>query len=958
MNLELVIIPLLVIVSTLLLFRNFKQGLTILLVLSVLLHKEVFSIYMWDVLPVRVFMLSLSFYAGLRFLNWGIYRRNIAEVKEFLTDPYNTLLIAMWVVSAVSIIFSKNIQASLFLLAFLFNIVILGILLKKELYGKTEDIFRYIHYFIILALVLTLFGFFQLYLYGVHNIIIGALWNVPGNIARVGSTFWDVNHFGAFLAVLLPVVGALLLTAESLKLRLFYFISLIPLTFVLLLTNSRTAWIIAAVSLITFVSIFLFRKIGLKGIGYIGVALLLISIPLFLEYRQKDSSFRAQIKDYFHYRMDSFDSHMFLITGTIQIFEKYPVLGGGYGGFYEHFSETEIAPTYFGRDPAGLTTRVPAHTIWGEIISETGSIGLLVNVLLYGLILIIPLYAALTLPRFKDYILTGAMASAILGWYAAGVFYSYKSEYFWLILFLYYLYSASLLSKNSKYSLKTLISYFSLSKFAAPAVLALLGAVIILVNLGKIHLFPWDEAIYAQIAKNMYLSGNYLDMTWLRDNSIWLEKPPLYMWSSAFWMHLIGINEWAPRLTSALLGFGTVLLTYLFGTKLFGKYVGFLSGLVILTTVDFVKFSRQGMTDVSVTFFITLALYFYYIGRKGKYYHWVLSGTAIGLAVMTKGVVGFLPFVIIGLYETIMLLTKDSKFSLTILKNYALIIGTSLLVFMPWHIIMYLRYGQKFIDIYIDYHILQRATTAIEDKGKPFYWYFVVLKVSMRLWFIALLGAFPFSLYKILSEKSKKLLFLVLWSLVIFIFFSSATSKLVWYIMPIYPALSIIVAYFISSFVSLISARLPKYSLQIRSSAMFLVTFVALIYFTIIRGMYIFSDLTGAQATLLQRKDVAFGVTHHIYADTIELPLVLYYTDGPLSIVDLTHLKLAIKEGVKTNDQVVFITKEGRFGELLEIYPSLLIESAHNEWVLGYLPVKPEEPLPSNGTSIELPESQ
>ena len=68
----------------------------------------------------------------------------------------------------------------------------------------------------------------------------------------------------------------------------------------LLLTNSRTSWIIAFISFITFINILLIRKVGMKGIGIVLGVLILISIPFIREYSIKSSPFRARIKQYFH----------------------------------------------------------------------------------------------------------------------------------------------------------------------------------------------------------------------------------------------------------------------------------------------------------------------------------------------------------------------------------------------------------------------------------------------------------------------------------------------------------------------------------------------------------------------------------------------------------------------------------------------------------------------------------
>jgi len=165
--------------------------------------------------------------------------------------------------------------------------------------------------------------------------------------------------------------------------------------------------------------------------------------------------------------MDSFDSHMLLLTGAFQVFEKYPVLGGGYGSFFEHFSKTDIAPVYFGRDPAALNTRVPAHTIWGELLSETGILGFL-SFVSFCIFTLAPLvFIGLKTKEKKEYLTGSVMFSVLIGWLTAGIFYSYNSEFFWIIFLLF-----------SSWGIGTLVKYTKVADI-----------IIETANNGKFHLF-------------------------------------------------------------------------------------------------------------------------------------------------------------------------------------------------------------------------------------------------------------------------------------------------------------------------------------------------------------------------------------------------------------------------------------------------------------------------------------
>ncbi|MFZ5424794.1 MAG: glycosyltransferase family 39 protein [Patescibacteria group bacterium] len=946
MNIEVIFLILIFVGSLYVIHRNLRDSLLLAMLLSLLLHKELFSIYRWDVLPVRVFMLALTFYAFLFIVHRYRHKINFKEISSYLRDPFIFLLGSIWVARGISLLNTKNLQASIFLYGFFTTVIVLGFAIYYT-FNSSSDILSFIKKYIYLLFFTCLFGFIQFFIYLKFDYIVGALWNVPGHLPRIGSVFWDINHYGGLLASLLPVVGVLVLVEKKVKTKLLYLLILIPMTGILLMTSSRTAWLLGLTAFLVFVVVLLVRKFKLKGILYLAGFLILISIPVIREYNIKSSPFRAYVRQNFHYRIDSFDSHFLLIQGAFQVFEKYPYIGGGYGSFFEHFSKTKIAPTYFARDPAGLNTRVPAHTIWGEIFSETGILGSSLFILLMLLVILTLLYAALTLQNKRDYLLSTAMLGSTIGWGVAGIFYSYNSEFFWLIFFLYFTFGVKVLGDS--YNVTNIVNYFFTSNKTYLAFVASVSFCLIFIGLGKNHLLPWDEAIYAEIAKNMNVTGDYIVQYW-KETIPWFEKPPLMMWLMSFSTKLFGMSEFAVRLPSALLGFGTVLVTYYFGRKLFNKTAGLLAALVLVTTTQFLYYSRTSMLDVSLTFFITLSLYMYYLARsKNTNKLFVFSGVFGGLAFMVKGVVGLLVFPIIGLYELYLLFSGELKLKSKTILQYINLFISYLVIALPWHIASYAIYGREFYDTYIGYHVLTRATQEIEDKGQPWYWYLIVMKVSMRIWFVALLGAFPFSLVsasfaklKYFSSNARQHAFLVIWVLVVLIFFSSSKSKLVWYVMPLYPAASLMVGAFMERVLTIIDSKLfSTRNALFRYLAVYFIVLGGLFYLFLSKNLVYTSDLTGSQAELLQVKDATFGTESIVYADRIELPLILFYSDSPFEVVDFGPLKDTLSSA-KYSQEIIFITKESRFSDFADIYNRLELEGSRNEWVLGRLPSKHE----------------
>jgi len=933
MNIEILIIILIALTSFILLLKNFDLAIKVLLVLSTFLHKEFFSIYKWDLLPVRFFMGALGLYFVVDIIRTYQKEKNLKKYFKLLQDPLILVIVLLWIVRAVSIVFSKNLTASLQLLVFYTTIVALGIVLYKNYFGKEEKLENLIKFYIKLVLGLTLFGLFQLFLYTKYEFIIGALWNVPGHTPRIGSTFWDVNHFASLLACLLPLIGVFTLTERGFKKKAWYSSLFILMTGMLVLTSSRTSWIIALVSFLSFVILWLYRKFGRKGIYYLLFVIFIALVPAVREYRIKSSPFRAYIKENFHYRLDSFASHIMLIEGSYQIFEDYPILGGGYGSFFEHFSRTEIAAEFFGRDPAALNTRVPAHTIWGEALAETGIVGFSLLIMFVLIILGVPLFGALKLDDEKTKLKLSAVFSILLGVFMAGIFYSYNAEYFWLILFIYYLYALSLVRK--KYSLHEVFEHFSGSAGFYLLSVLFISFALIFVKLGVNHLIPWDEAIYAGIAKNMIKRGDYINMFWKR-NIIWYEKPPLMMWMMSFFMNLMGPTSLAARLPSAIFGFGTVALVFIISKRYFGKLAAYFSSFSLITGIHYLYYSRAAMIDVTTTFFITLSIYLYLLAKENKKeFYYLLSGFAIGLGVMTKGVIGFIPFFVMGAYDLYLLITKISKDWKKLVRAYLLLLVATLVVAVPWHAYMYVKYGQAFINNYFFYHVISRATQGIEEKGRPFFWYLIAMKVSMRVWFLALIGSLPiFAVRSFL--KDKRYAIFTIWAFVVFMIFSTASSKVVWYIIPLYPAASIMVGAFASEVLTVLSSKFKYLKNQ---NMQFLLVFTATVFYITYlffnKDLVYTGDLTGAEAELMQLKDSKLGTDSMFYIDRVPLPLVLYYTDSPYRIIDFEPSKGRMP--VRSYDKrIVILGKSGRFQQHIPVYKEPIILGEKGDYILWY----------------------
>jgi 4-amino-4-deoxy-L-arabinose transferase-like glycosyltransferase len=930
---ELILVIGFIVSSIYLIWKYPRFSIFVFLTLAVFQHKEMFALVgNKNVLPIRIFMASYAIVESLK-LCFYIYQNGLKKVFEYVkSNTFIWLLLAVWFSRIISLVNSQNIVYSISLMAFFSTTVAFGISFYVRYRKDQKFLLSLLNYLINLFFVLSLIGYIQFAVYEYTGFIFGALWNIPGNLSRIGTLFWDVNRFAAVLASLMPILGIQILQSSSKKdffIKTFKFLSMLG---ILLLTSSRSAWILAFVSFLVFCGLMLYRYRGFRGLAELGILIVIISSILTTIYMDKDSDFRRVVKDRFHYRIDSFDSHMMLLVGAGQVFTEVPVLGTGYGGFYEYFKEVDIAPDYFSRDPAGLVNRVPAHSIWGEVGAETGVIGLIIFLTYCLYILGVLLFNALKAEKKGTFLINTAMFGSLLGWLCAGVFYSYKIELFYFVFYLY-LFLGLNFSKESESETKFYLSIFT-NKWVQIASLSVLAFFLIFVSLGKNHFVPWDEAIYAEITKNMVESGDYLTLSW-ENGDAWFEKPPMIMWLQAFFLNLksslnIGFvsNEFFHRLPSAFAGFFSILFTYQLAHRLFkDRLTSFLAGFVLLTSTSYLYYSRLAMFDIVLSFFILAAVLSYvYYSQTEKKYLLVLTAIFAGFAILTKGVIGFLVFPIILFYD---LAAKQFKF-----KNYVIVGLLSLLVSMPWHIYMYMVHGHTFYNVYIEYHVLKRATENIEDKGKPFWHYNIVLRVGMRIWYALGLLAVPFTALR--SWFSKNHRFLLFTSSFIFLFFSFPTSKLNWYILPLYPFASIIVADFISRGLGTLSLGNPFKKLFLS----YVVIFLGLSYLFVERALVYYPDLTGSQARLLKLKDSLYGTDSKVYADIIEKPLVLYYSDSPYEITDFSILRDKVTKNKVYDKEFIIVSKESRARTLRDKHgiETLEIIEQDGDWILSYIP--------------------
>ena len=324
----------------------------------------------------------------------------------------------------------------------------------------------------------------------------------------------------------------------------------------------------------------------------------------------------------------------------------------------------------------------------------------------------------------------------------------------------------------------------------------LLAAVLLLWRVWAWPLSDPDAGMYADIGAHMAASGDWITP---RFNGLrYLEKPPLLYWLIASTYRLAGPSEWGAHLWPALAGVAGVAVTVGIGWATFGTSVGVPAGLILVTTIGYTVYSRVVSTDLLFTGFLSLALCAFWQGYRGHIWGWnLLLYVSIGLAVMTKGVIGVvLPGMIIAVFLAL-------SGEICALKRLGLWWGIPLVIAiaLPWHLVVGLLH-EDFLRFYmVDNHVLrflgQRAFVE-DDVPLSLAAFLLATATLFGPWSIFL----PAALREIVDRlreptpERQALLFLVLWGGIILLFFALSPLKLEHYGLPAFPALAIILAHY------------------------------------------------------------------------------------------------------------------------------------------------------------------
>ena len=328
----------------------------------------------------------------------------------------------------------------------------------------------------------------------------------------------------------------------------------------------------------------------------------------------------------------------------------------------------------------------------------------------------------------------------------------------------------------------------------------LLGVCFLLyfVNLGQWDLWNPDEPRYAQVSREMVNRGDWILMH--GNGNLYTDKPPLFFWAIGLSSFLLrGLSPFSIRFPSALFGTLTVLLTFFVGKRLYSSRAGFLAGLILATSVQFAYLSTRGNMDTTLTFFITASilcfLQWYQRRQEGADSPERMGGLSffgyyigMALATLAKGPVGFiLP---LGITLVFLLVQKEWKN----LRRMRLLPGMALFcaVVLAWYFPAILKGGMYYLNQTLLHHSFDRFAIG-SSHIRPIYYYFYNFPADFLPWIVFLPAAMVYGFSRAMTTKRKEFLFLVVWFVFIFLFFTLSKGKRGLYFLPLFPAASLMI---------------------------------------------------------------------------------------------------------------------------------------------------------------------
>ena len=322
-------------------------------------------------------------------------------------------------------------------------------------------------------------------------------------------------------------------------------------------------------------------------------------------------------------------------------------------------------------------------------------------------------------------------------------------------------------------------------------------------GIGSYPLMDVDETRYVSMARDMFNSKDFLTLH--LNGEYFFEKPPLYFWSECLSFKVFGhVNEFTARFAVAFYALIVTVFVYFTGKKVVSEKFGIISALILTTMVEFVILAKYAILDIVLASLVgcsvLLGFLTQFVKENHQKYFWWLFYIFSGLAVLAKGIPGFvIPF------GTMFFVSVFNKTFKKIFKPSFIIPGILmfLLIVIPWHLIMLKIHNPFFFNEYVIKHHWNRFFTSNQiSREQPFYFYILTLLWGTMPYTLSALAAGLTKIFKWekfdfsnMTNERKFLWFNIIAFCFTLIFFSLSSTKLITYILPIYVFIAYIIGF-------------------------------------------------------------------------------------------------------------------------------------------------------------------
>ncbi len=316
--------------------------------------------------------------------------------------------------------------------------------------------------------------------------------------------------------------------------------------------------------------------------------------------------------------------------------------------------------------------------------------------------------------------------------------------------------------------------------------LVLAGTLLFLPGVGARDLWNPDEPRYAEVAREMLLTGEYLVPH--LNGDLYTQKPPLQFWAMAAAAKLTGrLDEAAARLPAVLSAIAALLLVHRIGLRLFGRRAAWFAAAAFATCSKVLWQGRIGQIDMLLVALVTAAMWFWVRAWTEKRPRLVLGFYfCAGLGTLAKGPVSLLP-PLLGILA-FLLWQKDRE------DWRRLWLGRGLLLYaavaLAWLVPAWLRAGTEYLDAIAFRQTVERYAEPWHH-FKPWYYYLEVLPADFFPWSLLVPGALVAAWQTLQGRARQGLRFAISWCVATIVFFSLSPAKRTVYILTLYPALAI-----------------------------------------------------------------------------------------------------------------------------------------------------------------------